>query len=49
MYNCLAVSAASAKALAAAHRKPVIGVHHMVRLPPTVKRHPNTLVQKPQR
>jgi N6-L-threonylcarbamoyladenine synthase len=30
MYNCLGVSAASAKALAAAFKKPVIGVHHMV-------------------
>lgn len=30
MRNCLGVSAASAKALAAAYRKPVIGIHHMV-------------------
>lgn len=30
MYACLGVSAASAKALAAAYRKPVIGIHHMV-------------------
>lgn len=30
MYNCLGVSAASAKALGAAFNKPVIGIHHMV-------------------
>lgn len=30
MYACLGVSAASAKALAAAYGKPILGVHHMV-------------------
>ena len=30
MRTCLAVSAISAKALGAAWRKPVIGIHHMV-------------------
>lgn len=32
MYGCLSVCSGAAKALAAATGKPLIGVHHMVRL-----------------
>lgn len=30
MHGCLFVGAMAAKALAAAHQKPIVGVHHMV-------------------